>query len=1137
MPSHYPYDPTVRRAVARALYGLLPALYRARDLAPVDAVPEGQRAFLADLHALADGAPPPPEQQLPRGAADLYNLLHVLAAPLAVLRESVHDLHADLFIDTCADEMLPLLAGQIGARLVFKSPDDDRVDLRNTIQWRRRKGTPAMLQEMVQALLDRPVTFQESWPRLLVSQAINTLRPERRVPAVRSASLAVTHRGPYDRELHALDARRRDARLGGYHPRHLSWWAHPTRLFPVREATPAMWPAHFSTPDADRRYLFHHAGAEVALRVDPSAPDVDAPTDRVPLALFAESPGRFFDDTGRAEGKFTVRSLGLPAAVASSARADRGADIHPAGPTLYNRAVTLSLLQRGGGVQRGEVEVTVCRVPLGGADGAVPDLASAVAIGGLSISATGTTAVTATDPPALTGDAITAIRVTRSPSGSCWFPGATIELVGTGPDARRSSEHATIAAQGYLRAALVVEVPATWVWGTRWLYLAADGSLYDAQPDNEPATGAALAAGVAMVPGDGGWTLPGAALTTSAGPSWPPAALRAGRDPLRNVPPPLGRPPAIVHGASAIPPTTLGEAEWARLTFALALETTPGAYTFHPILHLQWNALEPPTTALAWVPLSGSGSGAALSDRATTLTRWRSLAQLAADAPRATLVLRLESSVVDLVLPPCEVAFSDADGEAALLHLPELRAVAPAGQWASASPAASAPVAAMRDGSTWHLATDAPARYATGAAVPLREAALLRRRVVRGRKLCPWRAETEGARLAPTPSGSLDVDPEHGLFALSMADALPVYPGSLVGWSGSANVTVDWQEGASDHLGAKAAARASEVSVPTDLPTHVVSAMGRISPRDPPARRALPIFPRVSDAVAGITPAPSPGADVRIEVEGCATYAEPDLSWPTFGVRSVELYGAERARPVLRVLSHFAGMSHFESLTLRGLVIDCDGGFVLPTARRTEVQLCTMYRPGSVLHSVLSTDAAGSDVHVYRCDLVRVEVVYAGRLHVERSVVHSADQEAVSAGMAAVRIDRSTIVRGSEDRTLPCVRAATLDASETILSHHVAVQDRFAGGVRYGRVEPGSRTPKRYRVTEVPLRFVALDRFDPAHLRLSERADAGLLRGAEDGWEVGAFHDAGDARRAEGTLRRLMESVPAGSTAGVIHKD
>ena len=73
----------------------------------------------------------------------------------------------------------------------------------------------------------------------------------------------------------------------------------------------------------------------------------------------------------------------------------------------------------------------------------------------------------------------------------------------------------------------------------------------------------------------------------------------------------------------------------------------------------------------------------------------------------------------------------------------------------------------------------------------------------------------------------------------------------------------------------------------------------------------------------------------------------------------------------------------------------------------------------------------------------------------------------------------------------------------------------------------------RRSVSESPARCQG----HPAHARLAPRTDRAVLRGAEDGAEVGAFHDTHAALRMDGLIRRLEESTPAGLITGFLSRD
>ncbi len=131
----HPYDPDVAADLAVRLFQALPAMYRVPDLPP-------------------------------QGRGELLRLLAVLATPLATVRQSVQELHSDLFVDTADDAMIPYLAQMVGTALAFPDAASNRRDVRGTVGWRRRKGTPAALEEMGGELTGQAVVIQEGWKRV-----------------------------------------------------------------------------------------------------------------------------------------------------------------------------------------------------------------------------------------------------------------------------------------------------------------------------------------------------------------------------------------------------------------------------------------------------------------------------------------------------------------------------------------------------------------------------------------------------------------------------------------------------------------------------------------------------------------------------------------------------------------------------------------------------------------------------------------------------------------------------------------------------------------------------------------------------------------------------------------------------------
>ncbi len=133
------------------------------------------------------------------------------------------------------------------------------------------------------------------------------------------------------------------------------------------------------------------------------------------------------------------------------------------------------------------------------------------------------------------------------------------------------------------------------------------------------------------------------------------------------------------------------------------------------------------------------------------------------------------------------------------------------------------------------------------------------------------------------------------------------------------------------------------------------------------------------------------------------------------------------------------------------------------------------------------------------------------------------------------------------------VRELTL-ASEVIFNQPVRAERRQAGCVRFSSIAAGSRTPRRYRcqpdlalegVTDPAQRaliiarlrpvFTSLHYGRPAYAQLGLNCAVEIRTGAEDGAEMGAFHDLMQPQREANLKIRLDEYLPFGLVPGLIY--
>src|SRR5437016_5163863 len=109
----------------------------------------------------------------------LLALLRVIGTQAANLRQDLDDLWDDFFIETCEDWAVPYLGALTGTNLL---PQDvgqsNRLDVWNTVIWRRSKGTPAMLRALAQAITEWPTDLAEFFQTLGWSQNMNHRRME-----------------------------------------------------------------------------------------------------------------------------------------------------------------------------------------------------------------------------------------------------------------------------------------------------------------------------------------------------------------------------------------------------------------------------------------------------------------------------------------------------------------------------------------------------------------------------------------------------------------------------------------------------------------------------------------------------------------------------------------------------------------------------------------------------------------------------------------------------------------------------------------------------------------------------------------------------------------------------------------------
>jgi hypothetical protein len=119
------------------------------DTTPPIANDQYERFFAEKLWELIPGVYKS-EDGLAERPGTLRAFIELIAEQAALLRRSHDKLWDDAFIDLCDDWAVPYIGDLVATRMVSAlNPRGRRVDVAKTIYYRRRKGTPRVLEELI----------------------------------------------------------------------------------------------------------------------------------------------------------------------------------------------------------------------------------------------------------------------------------------------------------------------------------------------------------------------------------------------------------------------------------------------------------------------------------------------------------------------------------------------------------------------------------------------------------------------------------------------------------------------------------------------------------------------------------------------------------------------------------------------------------------------------------------------------------------------------------------------------------------------------------------------------------------------------------------------------------------------------
>ena len=368
-----------------------------------------------------------------------------------------------------------------------------------------------------------------------------------------------------------------------------------------------------------------------------------------------------------------------------------------------------------------------------------------------------------------------------------------------------------------------------------------------------------------------------------------------------------------------------------------------------------------------------------------------------------------------------------------------------------------------------------------------------------------------GTGWAHVPKNKIAIDPQLGRIAFPVAQS-------------PHTVQVTFHYGFSAELGGGEYPRAGTFD-PTLAPVHQTQS---------PAK--------VQDGLNGL------GTGGVLEITDNSTYSET-LSLNA-GAHRIGVRAKDGQRPLLKLSGSFAISGDVGAeVTLNGLAIV---GTIHVTGNLSRLALthCTLV-PSAASPSLI-VESNGTTVEIDHTILGGVQTIESANVNISSSILDGSAEgnvvfsalDGTSAG-GVLDIEDSTVIGKVHNREFKLVSNSILLArlnSPDTWAAPVISERRQEGCVRFSFVPFESITPRRYRcqpttaddATRVRPQFHSVGYGDATYCQLSLRCAPEIRTGADDGAEMGAFHDLLQPQRRAHLRLRLDEYLRFGLEAGII---
>ncbi len=193
----------------------------------------------------------------------LRALLRVIAAEAGKIERDIAGLYDNWFIETCDEWVVPYIGDLLGVQGLHAfdaSAFSQRAYVANTLAYRRRKGTAAVLEQLARDVTNWPARAVEFFQLLGTTQNVNHVRLQNvRTPDLRDINRLGLLDTPFDTIAHTGEVRRIASRRGRYNIPNVGLFLWRLQAYPIESAAP-----HPAADPPDGRYTFTSLGYDSA---------------------------------------------------------------------------------------------------------------------------------------------------------------------------------------------------------------------------------------------------------------------------------------------------------------------------------------------------------------------------------------------------------------------------------------------------------------------------------------------------------------------------------------------------------------------------------------------------------------------------------------------------------------------------------------------------------------------------------------------------------------------------------------------------------------------------------------------------------------------------------------------------------